>query len=199
MVMSTLRWVSSGWTGAPGYTTFRFSGSLGDTAMNAAAAASRTFLNALVAQIPAPVRYTVDPTFNEVQESSGIVSNVMSYSTVPADVVGTGASFSPAIAGVCVVWRTSTLRTRRLAMGRTFIVPVYSGIFATNGQMTAASRTAFLNAGLAFMNYVGLGAAGRLTIWKRPSSKGATDGNSAEVTGVMVNPAGAELKTRRAG
>lgn len=84
-------------------------------------------------------------------------------------------------------------------MGRTFIVPVYSGIFATNGQMTAASRTAFLNAGLAFMNYVGLGAAGRLTIWKRPSSKGATDGNSAEVTGVMVNPAGAELKTRRAG
>lgn len=197
--MSTLRWVSNGWTGGPGYTTFRFSGSLGDTAMNAAAAASRTFLNALAAQIPSPVKYTVDPTFNEVQESSGIVSNVMSYSTVPADVTGTGASFAPAVAGVCVVWRTSTLRVRRLAMGRTFIVPVNSGIFATNGQMTSAARTVFLNAATAFMNYVAVGAAGRLTIWKRPTSRGATDGSSAEVTGVMINVAGAELKSRRAG
>jgi hypothetical protein len=197
--MSTLRWVSNGWTGGPGYTTFRFSGSLGDTAMNAAAAASRTFLNALAAQIPSPVKFTVDPTFNEVQESSGIVSNVMSYSTVPADVIGTAASFSPAVAGVCVVWRTSTLRVRRLAMGRTFFVPVSSGIFATNGQMTSASRTIFLNAATTFMNYVAVGAAGRLTIWKRPSSRGATDGSSAEVTGVMINVAGAELKSRRAG
>lgn len=199
MTFSQLRWTYSGWAGGNGYLYFRFRDALGDSLMNAAAAAARAFLVSTQGFIPSGNKLTADPTFNVIQDADGVVTNVNSYSVVPAVITGTGGSGYSSVAGCAVVWRTSTVRVRRLAMGRTFIVPLAGAAYGTDGMLQAAARTTMLTAANTFVNYVAGGAPGRLVCWKRPSAKGATDGAIADVTGAQINANTAELKSRRPG
>jgi hypothetical protein len=197
MTFYALRWIGTGLPGGRAYLTFRFQDVLGATLMNNAAAATRSFLNAVAPYWPLSSVFTPDPFFNEVQENDGRVTGVFSYSTVPAVVNGTGGQQYSSFAGACVIWRTSTMRVRRLAAGRTFLVPLAGAAYDNTGRITAAARTVLLNAAQTLSTYVAPGNPGCLTVWKRPTFKGATDGALAPVTGVQVNNVGAELKSRR--
>src|SRR4051812_48305988 len=173
MSFSQLRWPYSGWAGGNAYLYFRFREVFGDSLLNAAPAAPRAFLVSTQGFIPSGNKPTADPTFNVIQEADGVVTNVNSYSVVPAVITGTGGSGYSSVAGCAVVWRTSTVRVRRLAMGRTFIVPLAGAAYGTDGMLQAAARTTMLTAANTFVNYVARGAPGRPGCWERPPGQGA--------------------------
>jgi hypothetical protein len=107
------------------------------------------------------------------------------------------AAFNPAAGvGACVTWNTGGIVTgasgkgRRLR-GRTFIVPLATVAYDSDGSLTSSA--------LQTLNDFGNGmlASGPLAVWHRPTTKGGSNGNSYGVTSFKVRDKVAFLSSRR--
>lgn len=200
--MASILRVKAAWTGfqgAPGYNLFHF-GAFSETGFTPADSQSavtrvKAFFDGIQTTMPTQVRVQVladvevlDPSTGELQEVHGV--------TAPAYTQGntlSTASFASAV-GAVVGWRTSQVRRGRRIRGRSFLVPLSSTAFETDGTLNGGVITSITSAANTLRTSTGAAGMG---VWGRPSGPGATDGVWAPCTAVSVPDMGAVLRSRR--
>lgn len=195
-----IAWHVSGDIGGLGISRFRFvtqtSGTIVQTDANAVAAAVRLFLNPLASNIPSTVTWTCDPVCKVYDHITGLVLPPVPITTVPAPVVGSSSAAHGAGLGLRVNWKTDTVSGRRLIKGATFVVPLASGAYQSDGSIFGTVITTANNAAAAYLAAVTTANCNPV-IWHRPP-KGATSGGLTGVTFAgqgSTTPAG--LRSRR--
>lgn len=144
----------------------------------------------LASLLPSGVTITIPGSGDQINDTNGVLTGVWAGSGGGV-VSGSGPATAAAGVGACVSWLTGGIVAGRRLRGRTFLVPVTSLAFDGGGHFGAATMTqlgTFANA---------MQASGPLAVWHRPSSKGATDGNSYGVVSNRVRNKVAVLRSRR--
>lgn len=189
----------SGFQGAPGYNLFHFGdfSSPGWTPDDSQSAVdrTRTFFNGLAQVLPGPVSVQVlgdvdvlDPTTGELQEVHAVTQPALVQGSV-----GSTVSFASPV-GAVVGWRTNQVRNGRRMRGRTFLVPLSSTSFETNGTLLGNAITIINTAATALRTSTGTTHIG---VYGRPSAPGATDGIWAQASANTCPDMGAVLRSRR--
>lgn len=195
-----LRW--SGFTGAPGYSSFHFTtdggfwdgGVLGDAAQQAADDASQRVLNAIVmlgSALPPSVSLAIEPEAEILNSDTGEILGFLEIAGGSA----TGSATSDAYAGpvgAVANWRTNDYRFGRRIRGRTFLVPLASEAYEADGTLTSSAREDIQGFAGEIVN--GSGSA-EFGVWSRP--RGGTGGVFATVHSYNVPDLAAVLRSRR--
>src|SRR5256885_12692508 len=109
--VSTVTVIWQGFTGAPGYSHFRFSELVDATACNAAGAAVRAFFLAQQFVWQSTWSFQVQPTVQQNDIGTGKLTSERAMTTTPASVVGTAATTSPyeGGSGYVINWLTNSV------------------------------------------------------------------------------------------
>lgn len=153
------------------------------------------FFNAIKAYFPAQVTIQVLGEAEAIEDTTGILQDVL-VATTPAAIVGTaGTTVAYAAAlGAVVSWRTGLVRNGRRIRGRTFLVPLSSLAFDNTGTLIPAALTTFNAAAVTLRDQTGIADIG---VYARPSAPGAADGEWALITGHSIPDMGSILRSRR--
>lgn len=174
VVMHRIRVVWNGFIGSPGVSTFYSQdASVGLPAVHA------LFLS-LQSHLPPSVNLSFPGSGDTVESDTGVVNGSWLTSGFTT-LIGSGDGHFAARTGYVLSWTTGNLIKRRLVRGRTFIVPVSTGVYDGDGTIIAGALTAAQGA---VSTMVGKNAIG---IWHRPSSTGASDGVYCPVTDGTVH------------
>lgn len=144
--------------------------------------------------LPSAVTVNVPPSGDTIDDTTGNLVGTWSATGAGSQA---GASSAPVAAGVgaCIGWQTATIvsgtKGPRRLRGRTFIVPMGTGYYDTDGTLSTNALTALADFGTA------LRAAGPLAIWHRPTAPGLSNGTSGPVTGHRIRDKVAFLSSRR--
>lgn len=195
MRMTTLNRLVIGWAGPPitgtAVTVLHFDGS--DNAAPPVAAVKAAF-ESFKAALPSNVTLTFPNSGDQIDDNTGSLSGVWT-STGGGTVTGTGAYGVAAGVGACITWNTGGIVTGahgpRKLRGRTFIVPLHSLNYQTDGTIEPTTMTALGTLANA------LQASGPLAVWHRPTGILAGDGGSYGVISNKVRDKVAVLTSRR--
>lgn len=185
--MADLRRIEVLWTGTtglPGITVFHSLDSL-----TGQLAAIRACFNSWKTEIPSGVTFSFPGTGDVIDSATGTLVGAWS-DTQPADVAATGSGLHAAGVGVIVTWHTSTIVAGRRLKGRTFLCPITSAAFETNGTVVAGTLSTIQAAGNT------LWATGLLNVWHRPTAPGAANGSAHVVTSCTVKDQVTRLRSR---
>lgn len=180
-----------GFPGGPGYSVFYFGSLVTDigTDLNA-------FYTAIASHIPDNVTIKIPSSGKTLDDANGNLMGAWS-GTPAADVVGGNMGAYSAPVGLIVRWTTTGIVRNRIVKGRTFIVPLGSGVWDTDGSL---SSTVISDAETAAAALVG-SSASELLVWSRPkrdASGTVTDpGSSFAVESSSVPDKAAVLTSRR--
>jgi hypothetical protein len=184
----------------PGYSVFHFrdfSAGGEPTAAQALVAVDkvRAFFDAIKVYLPAIVSVQVSGEVPVIEDTTNTMTDIFTPAA-PAVVTGTasGAAAYSAPVGAVVTWRTGVVRNGRVIRGRTFLVPLSSSAFQSDGTLGATPHSVILAAAAALRDQAGDGDLG---VYARPTAPGATDGEWAAATGHSVPDMGAVLRSRR--
>ena len=176
---------------------FRDFGGTPPTVSDAQAAVDRVyaFFNAIKALVPQQVSIQVQGEVEAIEETDGVLQDVL-VATTPAAIVGTALVSNPyaAAVGAVVSWRTGVVRNGRRIRGRNFLVPLTSTAFDNTGTLTSSALTTLNTAATALRDTTSIADLG---IYARPTAAGATDGLWALVTGHQIPDMGSILRSRR--
>lgn len=190
------RW--GGFTGAPGFSVFHFRDFSQESFTNAdatnAASRVRTFFEAVAPWMPTGVTVQVEQDTEVIGIDSGQMEGIMTAG--PQQLVSGTANAAAgyaAAAGAVVTWRTSTVKNGRRMRGRTFLVPLSSSAFESNGTLQQGTINSILGAAPQLRE----SATGpELGVYARPPQGGGT-GLFAPVSSYSVPDMGAILRSRR--
>jgi hypothetical protein len=162
---------------------------------NAAGAAVRALL-ATTTWWPSAITWSIDPAVEMFDIGSALVAGTLTMTTVPASITGTGASTFPAGVGARLNWKTATVSGRRMLKGSSYLVPMATASYASNGGVQASITTALTTAGT---NYIAAMTAANLVavIWHRPPKHTTSGGLVGPITGLSVPLTPAGLRSRR--
>ena len=149
-----------------------------------------TFFNAVKANFPAVVTWDIPATGDVIDETNGEITGAWIGGTA-ATIVATGAGAYVGGTGAYVRWQTAGIVGGRRVRGRTFLCPLITTSFDTQGTILAGALTSFQTAATT------LAGSGKLRVWHRPSGPGATDGSQHAVVGATVPDKVTSLRTRR--
>lgn len=175
--------VWNGWVGAPGYTNLYFDHAAD---VGTIATALDTFWTAVATWIPSPVTIA----FHEgaiIEATTGELVDGASLGSTPT-YTGSGAGVIAAPAGLCMTWRTNDVVGGRRVRGRTFIVPLATGHYQTDGTLyspptyTATAQDLIDDSGDA------------LVVWHRPVA--GTGGSFHTATDAAVRDRVSVLRSR---
>lgn len=197
MLKVTAKW--AGFPGAPGYSNFYFGDFSGGNTLGQAEAQGAVnrvngFFGAIADRLPPSVNVTVQP---EIQLHDAATGELLNAFNVPVPTAIPGTSATPMYSGptgIVVTWRTQTVRNGRRVRGRTFLVPISSAAYESDGTLVAAYRDDVAVAAAALADASGTPDLG---VWARPSAKGASDGLLAQVGVASVPDMVAVLRSRR--
>lgn len=105
--------------------------------------------------------------------------------------VGTAGQNAAAGVGACVTWTTGAIVDARRLRGRTFLVPLSTAAYDSDGTLTGPGKIALENFTAALIGAGGLG------VWHRPTTVGGADGTSSSVLSGKVRDRVAYLSSRR--
>lgn len=181
--------ITTGYAGAPGYTSHYFFGDPYSTSTaqdNVEDVAA--FWNAIAVQFPSSWRFAVQPDVDVMDEVTGAL--IRSESTTPPaqSVFGDAAPYAGGV-GAVTRWNTGAVHLTKHLRGRTFLVPLNSTKYDTDGTITANALTALRTATTT------LAAVANFGVWGRPV--GGSGGEWAGATGGTVRDHVAWLSTRR--
>lgn len=185
------RW--TGFTGSPGYSIFHFDIATTPNPTDAELVAGevRSLFAALAIRLPAAVKIQVESAVEVIDETSGQLSDVVTIPQ-PAAVQGTGTGGFSAATGACITWTTGGVRNGRRVKGRTFLVPLSSMNYDTDGTLTAPALTDIQAAAdLLVADQLGFG------VYARPDDAKGLPGDVFIVTGARVADKTAVLTSRR--
>lgn len=154
--------------------------------------AIRTFVVAICPFQPLGTVYSFESGGDTIEDSTGEINGSWSM-TAPATVnTGVNAAYAGGV-GTRVVWATAGITRGRRVRGSTYIVPLLSSQYDTNGAIADASLGTMLTAA----GVLRAADGGSMRIYTRPSGPGATDGKSQAVTGATVPDKVSWLRSRR--
>lgn len=183
------------WTygvGSPGYSVFHGRSVALDPDQQAADdLASRVgeFFEALDPVIPNDVVISFSSEVLNLDTSTGQLEGVLTV-TPPGNVFGQNTASHAAPAGARIAWTTPAIVAGRRLRGATFIVPISSGAFDTDGTLTSGVQTTLNAAALDFRS-TGVFTSVQPSVWSR------THGIQADITGHQVPDRVAVLRSRR--
>ena len=158
---------------------------------------TQTDMSALMALVnswkpfmPPVVSWQVPSSGDQLNDASGLITGSWSGSG-GGSATATGATTYVAGTGVLIRWTTGTVIGRRRLLGRTFVVPLTTGHFDTNGTILDATVTTLQTAATAFV------AAVDSQVWHRPPKGQTSGGQSAPVNGSLVLDKVTSLRSRR--
>lgn len=186
------RW--TGFTGSPGYSIFHFQIPVDPNPTDAQTHANdvRQFFFAMQAYYPTSVRIQVESTVEVINESDGKLEDMVTLATPLSPVQGADSGAYSSAVGACVTWDTTGIRAGRRVRGRTFVVPLGTTAYATDGTLSTTFQNAITAAAAALID-----GQAALSVFARPSGPGATDGSAYGVTGARVADKTAVLRSRR--
>jgi len=134
---------------------------------NLAGSSIRAFYLACQALLPADVTTAVQPVVEVNDVVSGAVTALVTMSSVPAALVGSGTGNYGGGLGAGVNLKTSTVLNRRFMRGKLFFVPLAVASYSTNGSVTPATINTINGA---YSTYLAAMVAGNLepAVWHRP-------------------------------
>lgn len=184
----------TGWTGAPGYTTFY--ADQGASAQQMATDCHQFMLTALTPVsatdiLPSPIKINGDALVDEIEDSTGDQQTQIGV-VPPAQIVGAGLLPWAGAAGACVSWNTPNFIKGRRLRGRTFFVPLSGEAFQVDGTL---AQTFF--AGLQAAAAAHINSQTGFLVWHRPTTKGGADGSSTLISAAVVHDKAAVLRSRR--
>lgn len=186
----TARW--SGFRGAPGYSNFFFAGtSLLPEDAQLAAEAVRTFFSTMNTRFPNGLTIEVQPTVDVIDEASGQITSQIDIEEVLPVTGGSTQSYS-ASSGAVVNWLTNDYRGGRRIRGKTFLVPLSTSTYDSNGDLSNDALTDIRAAATGLAS--GQGPT-ELVVWSRPIN--GAGGQTASVTASNVPDMPAVLRSRR--
>lgn len=190
MLKITARW--GGFTGAPGYSNFYFA-SGGGLISDAQQVADRVgdALESLITELPDGVTLSIEPEVEIVDSDTGLTTDFQTI-TPPGIPQGQGGDSYAGPVGAVVNWRTNDLRFGRRIRGRTFIVPLSSGSFDTDGTLSASARMRVQDFAEAL---IGGDLDSEFGVWSRP--RNGAGGVFATATSFSVPDMAAVLRSRR--
>jgi hypothetical protein len=188
----TMTW--TGFTGSPGYTNLYFINPEEPTLAirNTTAGRVRTWFEAIKTTLPSTVQIAYPSEMEQITTETGVLMSTMPIDAL-ANTVGTLVGTFASPVGACVNWSTSLIVNGRKLRGRTFLVPMGSAAFQTDGTLKDTDRTAIVTASNTLASYQDNLVLG---IWHRPSLGGA-DGVAAQVASASVKDKAAVLRSRR--
>lgn len=178
----------SQWPGAPGITQL-YSGNGSPT--QAMVDGFRGLFQPLVAYLPSGLTVQVNGSGDVFDDATGLITGVWSVGTTPAPTIGSGTGNYAGNAGAVINWLTSLVHGRRRLRGRTFMVPLVSAAYDTQGSLSSACITA-LQTGAAAMI---AGGGGEFVVWSQPKPDGSFAVGT--VNGFKVPDLAATLRSRR--
>lgn len=185
--------ITSGFPGAPGYSTFAFA--YGDGAgTEDQFECVLAFYEAIKGSFPTTWSFLLAPEHRVVDEATGALVDLIPRGGTGSStaIAGTGGgSFGPSIAGAVISWRTLTNNWTRRVRGRTFLVPLVPSSYQADGSLVdalavdlaAAATTAFITPETDF------------GIWSRPRND--TGGKFALATAASCPDRVSYLRSRR--
>ena len=194
--ISRVRTELTGFTGQPGVSTMYFLDAIPPVA------AVRAFWQALTPLMPATMSAQVVNSGDIIDDSTGDLVTTW-VAAAQAVVSGTGTAAYSAPSGASVQWLTSTILDSHRVRGRTFVVPIPSSQYDTDGTLVPAAVAVLESAA------AGLVTAGTPTfiVWHRPLTAAqaalrvppgvAHPGGFAIVSGSRVADKAAILRSRR--
>lgn len=192
MAITRISAVWSGFRGAPGYSNFHFAGDGADLlALDSAAEAVRNFFENFRIRLPSSVSIQIQPTAEVIDEASGQILG--SYDITELDpVTGGTSSMYSAATGAVVNWNTQAYRNGRRIRGRTFLVPLTSNSFDSQGDLASETLTSLRNGA----DYLASGTSVLpFVVWARPIN--GSGGTAEPVTSYNIPDLGAVLRSRR--
>lgn len=188
----------SGFVGAPGYTNLYFEPTdepspITQPTVDNAVTKVQTFLTTWRQWLPQGVTTGVDANVEELDEVSGELQGFWA-ATVTAPAGGTGSTAYASPAGACISWSTQGVRNGRRVRGRTFMVPLASSAYDTDGTIHGTHLPNMRTAATALHSDAG---GARLVIWHRPSKLLPIDGGAYDVITANISDKVAMLTSRR--
>lgn len=166
--------------------------------MQATVDAIRVFFQALIALLPNGLTIQVPAVGDTVDDATGTVIGTWGVGTPPAVVTGTSASVYAGQSGAVVHWLTTGLANGKRVRGRTYLVPLSTAAYDTQGSIATAALATIGGAAAALVVTLG----GNLKVWHRPSAPGAPPpapftGQSFGVVATRVPDLCVTLRSRR--
>lgn len=193
MGLDRVRILSTGFSGATGYTNLYFT-----SATTANLNAVRALFDALKAYVPSVVRFTFPSSGDTIDETDGHLLGGWS-GVAPADVLGTASGSYSAPAGFQLQWRISGVVDGHRPIAKTNFVPMANLAMGTTGGINPVTVTA---ANAAITTF--LGSSAGFSLWHRPvaASAGpppvaARPGGSFPITSGVCSPKAVVLRSRR--
>lgn len=178
--------------GDAGVTVLHGRGTTGTPAGTAAqdlADRARAFLAGIAGSMPDDVQLTFPGEVLDRDTATGVLTAVHAINP-PAAVSGSQVGGYAAPVGARVHWHTSAIVSGRRLQGRTFIVPLVSGAFASDGTLVEATRDALKAVAETYIDS-GVNAWVEASVWS------PTHGIQADITSVTVPDQAAVLRSRR--
>lgn len=174
----------SGLTNLPGVSTF-YSADPDDLSVGLAA-----FFSSISSHFPNSIHWDMPTTGDKIDVATGHLTGTWTGGTLINQGGSGGSTAFAAGTGARILWGTSLIVGTHRLKGRTFLCPLLSSEYATNGSILAATITALTtNAGT-------LAATGKMVIWHRPP-KGASSGVASTVTSGVCDSRVTSLYSRR--
>lgn len=192
----------NGLIGLPGVSTF-----YADDSDPGFSGLLHAFFETIANVIPAPCAIQVESAGDVLTPATGVLTGV--FENDPEGVIiCTGGGPYAAPAGALVRWKTSGVAGGRHIQGHTFIVPVVSSGYESNGTLTEGVKTILRDAASALVSDAGPS----MKVWRKPfaatpawtdaggrvhAARPAHPGVDAEVTSSQVPDKVAILASRR--
>lgn len=149
-----------------------------------------TFFTAIRSLVPSGLTWTIPNTGDELDDATGQLTGTWSGSGGGTVTSNGGSVAYAAGVGVAVNWTTGVIVGRRRVQGRTFLCPLVSSAYSTNGSIAGGNLTTIGSAAAAF---VASGVA--KGIWHRP--RNGSGGQYAAINFFQVPNRVTALRSRR--
>jgi hypothetical protein len=137
-----ITWEWTGFPGANGYTNlFYLADTENGTEALAAATKSRLFMASFAGIVPLGITIRLVTDVRLLDETDGTLQNIFTVSGITDCVMG-GVATRSAPSGGCVDWLTTTVHGTRRLQGRTFVVPLSTDQYQSDGSLVAGAVTA---------------------------------------------------------
>ena len=181
-----------GFPGAPGYSNFFFSGDGSGGEATTSRSRVVSFFAEVNSILPSDVEFLVEGEVAVIDEQTGSLTDyIMAAESPVAGTGGLSGGYSAA-SGAVVTWNTNGVVNGRRVRGRTFIVPLGSTAYQSDGTLSSSAISTLQDGAEAL---VGTGFDSGFGVWSRPGTSGA--GSFWEVTGYRVPDMAAVLRSRR--
>jgi hypothetical protein len=194
MTLNRVRVTWTNFPGAPGLTTHYLSS--GTTDMTAL----KTFYSAIKDLMPNATQFTIPNNGDQINESDGKLSGVWTGTNGgPVTSIASASLNYAGSAGSMVKWNSGGIVSGHRVVGRTFLVPMVSSAFFTDGSLQTSTITQIQNAAQALLTAY----TDAVKVWARPftpkpgAAGTARVGSLHTVTSASVPDLAVVLRSRR--